>query len=501
MRSIKLSLFILLLLYSGAQRVVAQQKQPNIILLMAEDISNDLECYGMKGVKTPYLNQLAEEGIRFDRCYSTSPICSPNRSAMIVGVHQSKINAQHHRGNQELALQEPYKPFTYWLRKAGYMTILGNEKVLHQGEKIDVNFKHAALGEWDGVGQFGLFDKKDEFIQSDQPFFAQIQLKVTHRGDWWEEIHQKVESPVDPDQVELPSYFSDNEIIRKDWAMYLDQIAYMDTEVGQLIKDLKAQGIYENTVIIFVGDNGRCNIRGKGYLYEPGLKVPLIISGPGFNSKGEIRNDLVSTIDVTATVLDIAGVKLPTYMDGQSVFDPKFNREYVYSARDQWDEILDKSRSITSGKYKYIKNYMPEVPYDAHQAYLEFHRPALHVMRKEKLEGKLSDAQSAFFSAEKPKEELYDLTNDPDELVNLANNSDYESILISMRQQLAKEEAYNSVKEVYDPSEVFALEVLEYVKYEYPEDYIRLLSGEHIGYAKYAQLLRSLKSKNKESNE
>jgi len=428
--------------------VTAQQKSPNIILLMAEDISNDLGCYDMPGVKTPNIDNLAKNGIKYTRCYSTSPICSPNRSAMMVGVHQSKINAQHHRGNQKLPLTEPYRPFTYWLRKKGYTTILGNDNVLDNGRKVDVNFKHQAIGSWDTVGGFGLFDKNDSLLKSDQPFFAQIQLKVTHRGDWWEEIRAKSLSPVATSSVSLPPYLSDNLLIRKDWAMYLDQIEYMDTEIGHLIAQLKSKNLYDNTIIIFVGDNGRSNIKGKGYLYEPGIKVPLIISGIDKIPSGQIMDGLVSTIDLPATILDLAG--------------------------------------------KYIRNYMPEVPYDAHQAYLEFHRPALHVMRKELLDGQLTEVQEQFFSSEKPVEELYDLNEDPYELNNLAAEQSFEDTLNSMRQILQSEEKYNSTQEIYEPSEVFSLEVMEFVKYKYPRDYIRLLSGEHIGYTKYAEELKTI---------
>lgn len=223
------------------------QEKPNIIWLMAEDIGPDIECYGMKAVKTPNLNQLAEEGTRYTHCFSTNPICSPNRSAMMVGVHQHKINAQHHRGNRDVPLPAPYKPFTYWLRQAGYTTILGNPNVMDSGRKIDCNFKSTPLGAWDGREKFGLFDKYDALTAEDQPFFAQIQLKVTHRGDWWEEIRARSPHPVDPDKVELPSYMADHPVIRLDGATYLDQIEYMDNEVGTLIKDLKKEEEYNTS--------------------------------------------------------------------------------------------------------------------------------------------------------------------------------------------------------------------------------------------------------------
>jgi N-sulfoglucosamine sulfohydrolase len=168
------------------------QEKPNIIWLMSEDIGPDLACYGMKAVRTPNLNKLAEDGIRYTNCFAANPICSPNRSAMMVGVYPNKINAGQHRSNHNVPLPEPYKPFTYWLRKAGYTTMLGSKNVMGKGGKIDCNFKNTALGSWDGKTNFGLFDKYDEFTVEDQPFFAQVQLKVTHRGDWWDRTAEAV---------------------------------------------------------------------------------------------------------------------------------------------------------------------------------------------------------------------------------------------------------------------------------------------------------------------
>ena len=464
------------------------QERPNIIWLMAEDIGPDIECYGMLAVKTPNLNQLAEEGIRYTHCFSTNPICSPNRSAMMVGVHQNKINAHHHRGNRDVPLAEPYKPFTYWLRQAGYTTVLGNPNVMDSGRKIDCNFKNTPLGAWDGRENFGLFDKYDELTVGDQPFFAQVQLKVTHRGDWWEEIRSKSPHPVDLDKVELPSYMADHPVVRLDWATYLDQIEYMDSEVGDLIEDLKEKGLYENTVIIFMGDNGRCNIRGKGYLTDPGIHVPLIVSWPAEIASGQVKDDIISTIDITATILDLAGIDIPASMDGRSFMREDFHREYVYSARDRWDDVLDKSRSLRTQKYKYIRNDMPEVPYDDHQAYLEFHRPAIHIMRKLDIENQLSKEQKIFFSATKPSEELYDLQNDPEELVNLAQNPEYAQVIEKMRADLKREEASHTSREtIYHPQPSVAINILEWVMYKFPEDYLQLLQGVPIGYTKYVK--------------
>ena len=465
------------------------QQKPNIIWLMAEDIGPDLECYGMKGVRTPNLNKLAEGGIRYTNCFAANPICSPNRSAMMVGVYQNRINAGHHRSNHDVPLAEPFKPFTYWLKKSGYTTILGNGTVMGKGRKTDVNFKSTPLGSWDGKTNFGLFDKYDEFAASDQPFFAQVQLQVTHRGDWWDRIRASSAHPVSPDEVELPSYLADHPVIRLDWAKYLDQIEYMDNEVGLIIQELKDKGLYNNTVIIFVGDNGRCNIRGKGYLYDPGINVPLIVHWPAGLKPSKEKDDMVSIVDVTATILDMAGVNIPDYMDGASFLDEDFHRDYVYSARDRWDDAPEKARSVTTRKYKYILNEMPEMPYDAHQAYVDFYRPAVHIMRKLNLDNKLSEDQKRFFVQVKPEAELYDRENDPEELNNLAGKPEFASVQNRLHEMLMREEERNTPKVLIQhafPSK--AGMVLDWVRYYHPDDYLRMLEGEEIGYQKFQKM-------------
>ncbi|SDE72512.1 Arylsulfatase A [Pricia antarctica] len=459
------------------------QSKPNIIWLMAEDMSLDLECYGMKAVKTPNLNKMAEEGIRFDNCFVTNPICSPSRSAMLTGTHQVKINAHNHRSNRDVPLDENFKPFTYWLRKAGYTTILGHHGVMGKGRKIDVNFKHEPLGPWDGKTQFGIFDKYDTFEKGDQPFFAQIQLVASHRGDWWNEVREQSKHPVDPNEVELPKFMANDPIIRLDWAKYLDQIEYLDNEVGMIFQELKDKGMADNTIVIFIGDNGRCNIRGKGYLQDPGLHIPLIVYSPKGLDGDRIRKDVVSATDITATILDFAGIEVPEYMTGKPIFDKNFKRDYVYGARDLWDEIEEKSRAVTSGKWAYIRNDRPEVPFDAHQAYLEFYRPAVHVMRRLKKEGKLNDAQKIFFEPTKPKEELYDLEKDPQELHNLAENPEYGDILDKLRKRtLEYDIEMKPGSTIYHPVHAISVDVLEWVKKERPEQYQQMLDGVEIGF-------------------
>jgi len=464
----------------------ADQEPPNIIWLMAEDMSNDLACYGMEGVQTPNLDKLAVEGILYNNCFSTNPICSPNRSAMLVGTHQNMIKAQHHRSNRETPLMDPYKPITFWLRKAGYTCILGHKDVFGKGRKIDVNFKHEQLGPYDGAEHFGIFDKLDTLTLADQPFFAQIQLAVTHRGDWWNEISDQSDNKVDTAEIRLPEYYADHPIIKEDWARYLDQIEYMDNEVGMIMKDLEEKGLTDNTVVIFIGDNGRCNIRGKGYLHDPGLRIPLIVWWPEGIEQGVVSDQVVSVTDISASVLQLAGAELPEYLTGIPFVGLESDREYVISARDLWDEVMEKSRSISTKRFKYIRNDMPEVPFDAAQAYLEFYRPAVHIMRTLKEAGSLNSDQAFFFGKNKPAEELYDLLEDPHELNNLAEKSEYSDILKDLRGKLKQWESQlpPTTEADFDFVHSSAVDILEWVKTEKSDQYQEMLNGKEIGFGK-----------------
>ena len=479
-------------------------ERPNIIWIMAEDMGQDLACYGMKGVRTPNLDKMAREGMLYNAAVCTSPISSPSRSAMITGVHQEVINAHNHRSNRDSLLNPSVQPITWHLRNSGYTCILGDPIVTGGGGKTDCNFKTQARGEWDGKEKFGLFDLDREFSYENQPFFAQIQLVKTHRGDWWKTTTAESEHPVDPATVEIPPYMPDHPKIREEWASYLDQVEYMDMEVGLILQELKEKGLYDNTILFFIGDNGRCDIRGKGYLYEPGLKIPMIVWGKGV-SKGVIE-DVVSTLDISATILDLAGCDLPEYLMGKPLLDKETGKfigghEYVYSARDNWDEVVDCMRAITTRDFKYIRNYMPETGWDRYQQYLDFHRPAIHVMRTLRDEEKLNAAQMLFMAETKPVEELYDLQSDPHELVNLADNPEYAKVLEKMRSYLQDWQARNrdmGLEDLDRRNPEKRIPLREYVQSKYPEDWKKLTQGEICdSYKKYTSEFSGKSKKNK----
>jgi arylsulfatase A-like enzyme len=252
-------------------------------------------------------------------------------------------------------------------------------------------------------------------------------------------VRDQSKHPVDPEEIRLPAYIPDTATSRLDFAAYLDTVEYMDREVGMLLDEIRSGDQKKNTVVIFTADNGRCQVRGKGYLYEPGIHIPLIVWAPGLAESGAVSAGstdarIISTLDITASILDLAGARMPEYLEGSSFIgrDDFQAREFIYAARDDWDEVEDCSRSVCDGKFNFIRNYRPDVPWDAHQAYLDFYRPVIHEMRRLMAQGQLDAATRVFLSPTKPQLELYDWATDPDEIKNLADDPGYSDLLWRM---------------------------------------------------------------------
>ncbi len=407
--------------------------RPNILWILSEDISPDLSCYGTAAVQTPNLDKLAIHGVRYTNAFTTSPVCSASRSAMITGMYQTSVGIHHHRSHRDdgYTLPEPVRLITEYFREAGYFT--ANVKTAAPGVrgsgKTDFNFKFNKP-----------FDGSDwNQRKPGRPFFAQLSISMTHRGGHWKGLRQKLKNPVDPAKVKLPPYYPDHPVSRDDWATYLDSIQMMDGFVGKILKRLEDEGLADNTVVIFIGDHGRCHVRGKQWLYDGGIHIPLIIRWPGKLKAGQVCDDLVSSIDISATVLKIADIEPPKYMEGRVFLGPGAKkREYIIAARDRCDETYDRIRCVRTKRYKYIRNFMPERPYTQINRYKERSYPMLPLMKELHAEGKLTPVQALFMAPRKPVEELFDLQNDPYEINNLADSSKHRPILEKMRGILDK---------------------------------------------------------------
>lgn len=411
-----------------ANQAIAEQR-PNIIWILSEDISTDLACYGTPVVKTPVLDQFAREGIRYTNAFTTAPVCSPSRSAMITGMYQTSIGAHNHRSHRDdgYKLPGPVKPITEYLRQAGYYTALVKTAApgVATPAKTDFNF----------TTDQPAFEGNDwSQRKPGQPFFAQITIDETHRGKSWKTVVKQHEPHISPESVVMPPYYPDHPVARADWATYLESIQLMDSYVGKILQRLQDEGIAQNTVVIFSGDNGRCHIRDKQFLYDGGIHVPLMIRWPGQVKAGQVTTDLVMAIDVSATILQMAGLTPPAYLDGQVLLGPGARkRDYIIAARDRMDETVDKMRCVRDKRYKYIKNYMPERPYMQPNNYKETEYPMWNLLKELNQEGKLTPAQAPFAAPTKPAEELYDIVADPDELHNMAGESRHKKTLDQMR--------------------------------------------------------------------
>jgi N-sulfoglucosamine sulfohydrolase len=397
----------------------APASKPNIIWILAEDISTELACYGTPVVQTPNLDRLATQGVRYTNAFTTAPVCSPSRSAMITGMYQTSIGAHNHRSHRDdnYRLPTPVKPITEYLRQAGYFTVCAKTPAPGVGSPLKTDFNF--------VVDQPVFEGTDWSQRKEgQPFFAQITIDETHRGEVWKTAVKEHKPQIDPATVVLPPYYPDHPVARADWATYLESIQLMDTYVGKILKRLDDEGIANNTIVVFSGDNGRCHIRDKQFLYDGGLHVPLIIrlAGQGRpRSVGTVNEDMVSAIDVSATILQWAGVALPVYLDGQSFWGLNAKkRDYIIAARDRMDETVDKMRCVRDKQFKYIKNYLPDKPYMQPNRYKERQYPMWNLLKELAQEGKLTPAQALFVAPTKPDEELYDIVADPHELTNLA---------------------------------------------------------------------------------
>ncbi|MDA0284610.1 MAG: sulfatase [Planctomycetota bacterium] len=393
-------------------------ERPNILWITIEDWSPDLSCYGTKGIHTPHVDQLAAEGIRYTRAFTTSPVCSTSRSAMMTGFHQNYIGAHQHRETNKKPLPYGIKPIPHLLADAGYFTAL-------MSWKTDCNF---------------LPDKKNELFMGtdwnqrkpDQPFFARITFGATHRA--WKRDPLR---PIAIEDVKVPPQYADTPFVRRDIANGLESMQTVDREVGALLKRLDEEGLTGSTLVFFISDHGVCQIRGKQFLYDEGIRIPMIVRWPGKIPPGQISDDLVSSIDICATVLETAGVEAPVPLHGKSLFSQAVkDRNYVFAARDKMDKTRDSMRAIRSKDYKLILNLMPERPWLQFSRYKEGAYPILAEMNVLHLQGKLNPEQGAFFAATKPEIELFDLRRDPHEVHNVSDDSAYADVKAELLAEL-----------------------------------------------------------------
>lgn len=436
----------------GEEATDAPGRPPNIVWLVGENISLDLGCYGEKLVRTPNLDRLAAEGVRYTRVYSTAPVCSASRSAFMAGMYQTTTDTHNARSHREDGYRLPNgaRPLTHWLRDAGYFTtnVKNVDGKVVGTAKVDLNFN------WEGT----LFDSDSMAdLKARQPFYAQVNSPEAEydiydrksaskpRVEWvGEREHPQIATA---ENVTPPPYYPDHPIARQEWARYLNSITGMDQRIGVVLEKLRSEGVLEDTVVIFFADNGRLEFRGIHWCYDSGLHVPMIIrwpknypAPPGVQP-GTMSRQIISLLDLTATTLDIAGVAKPKGMQSRVFLGPHADpaRQYAFGARDRIDETVQRIRSVTDGRYHYIRNFLPDHPFMALNRYKEKCFPVVPLLRQLHDEGKLNAVQAALMAPRMPDEELYDTQQDPYEIHNLASSADptHQDALIRLRAELA----------------------------------------------------------------
>lgn len=431
-----LSVATLLSLYSCTENKTSEvvNNKPNILWIVLEDTAPLLGCYGETLIKTPNIDELAKNGVVYQNAIMPAPVCSPSRSTIITGVMSTTLGTHNHHSarTEESAIYLPkhIKTIPELFKAAGYFTF--------NNGKDDYNFTYDRKNLYDqGYKHHPLYGKSGDRLDiktlaDKTPFFGQIQL-YGGKEIFNSKFKENVKTPVDRSLIKLPPYLPNHPTIIEEYANHLDAIQITDEKVGEIIKKLKESDLLENTIIFFFSDHGMRQTRHKQFLYEGGIRVPLIIADftKSKNIKsGTTHEGLVSGIDLGPSSLALADISIPDYMEGRNIFNlDDGEREYVISTRDRCDFTIDRIRSVRSKDYKYIKNFMTDRSY-TQPTYMDVDKvPFMKTMHQLHKENKLDSIQSIFFANERPPEELYNLKDDPFELTNLAPNPKYAIVL------------------------------------------------------------------------
>ena len=428
-----------------APTIAPMASRPNILYVIMEDSGPNQACYGEPLVQTPNVDRLAAQGIRFANAFCSAPVCSASRSALMTGCFQTFTGCHNHRTwawNKQV-LPSPIAHVADWFRAAGYFTCnlqpaggkLKGEKAKLNGPagsgKIDLNFVI------NGPKSGDPFDGHDWAQRAPgQPFFAHITIMETHKGGGWKVAREQPKAElVDPEKLKLPPYYPDHPVARDEYANYLDAVHLVDGYVGRLLARLEKDGLAGNTIVVVSSDHGPL-FRGKQFLYDNGLRIPLLVRFPDGRGAGTVDNSLVSGVDLAPSMLAMAGITPPPgAVHGRDLFAPGGARPtHIFAARDRMDTSIDRMRAVRTERFKYIRNYLPAVPYMQHNAYKEGSYPTWNLVKELTKAGTIRPPEAALFAAPtKPIEELYDLAADPFEVKNLARDRRHAATLKELR--------------------------------------------------------------------
>jgi len=395
--------------------------RPNILWIVSEDNGPYLGCYGYDNA-TPNIDGLAKQGILYQHAYANAPVCAPARSTIITGCYASSLGTHNMRSTNKIP--DFIKLFPQYLREAGYYT--------SNNSKTDYNLSSPNVKTaWDAITN-GHYKNRNE----GQPFFAVFNIGTSHESS----LHgSKVEQKYLDEDFQLPGYHPDTPEIRSNWVQYFEIIRKMDSQVGALLKELEERGLAEDTIVFYYADHGGILPRSKRYLYDTGAHVPMVVRFPekyqhlAPAAAGTKSDQIVTFVDLAPTILSLAGVDIPDYMQGHAFLGKQADKpqKYAHLFRNRMDERYDMYRAVTDGRFRYIRNYNPHRIYGLHLEYL-WRMPATRSWERAFLTGKCNEKQSRFWGP-KPAEELYDTDADPWEVNNLADDPKHVDKLNELR--------------------------------------------------------------------
>jgi N-sulfoglucosamine sulfohydrolase len=417
--------------------VAQEPSRPNILWISTEDLSPRIGPYGDELAHTPNLDRLASEGLRFSNAFVTAPVCAPARAAIITGMYQNAIGAQHMRTTEDRfpELPGPYlavppfyvKAFPEYLRAAGYFTT-NNVKTDYQiGTPFTIWDQSSSAAHWRNRPNPG------------QPFFSVFNITVTHESRTFpNEANLARPRVTDPDRVQVPPYYPDTRPVREELARHYDNIAEMDGAVGEILRQLEEDGLAENTIVFFWSDHGDGLPRAKRSLYDSGMHSILMVRwpgrlAPGF-APGTVDSTMVSFIDLAPTVLALAGVDVPAHLQGRVLIGPRAQPapHYVFGARDRMDQEYDMMRSARDDRFLYIRNYNPQQPYIGHIPYRN-QSGIMQELLRVSASGEARGPLALWLQPRRPAEELYDVRSDPHQVRNLSGDPAHRATLERMR--------------------------------------------------------------------
>lgn len=422
-------LWILLLFALSCSRAPGGEL-PNFVWIISEDNSTHyMELFDPHGIATPQIAAMAEKGIIFNRAFSNAPVCSVARSTLISSCYGPRTGAQYHRCSELVPMPDGLEMFPAYLKRAGYYTT--------NNSKEDYNYIRGE-GVWDESSRTAHWNNREP----GQAFFHKESHPVSHesRLHFAAELMESYEPVCSPDNVFLFPNHPDTELFRFSSAYYRDRILAVDTIVGRVIRELEEEDLLESTFVFYFGDHGGVLPGSKGYAYETGLHVPLVVRIPKrFRhlvelKRGDTTHGFVSFVDFGPTLLQLAGIEIPEGIDGSPFLGRAMGQEdgwITYGYADRFDEKYDQVRTVRKGDLKYMRSYQP-FNVDGLQNNYRYRCLAYEQWRNMYRAGELNAVQAAFFEAREP-EALYDLSSDPYETRNLAKDPAYAEQLSEMR--------------------------------------------------------------------